>query len=129
MSNFFMREMSNGLFIFSRHHVQQVLKNYLQPWCLKFLHRQNHFLTPSLRRLLHNALIQPLCDYGCIALISESFKETKIQVMQNKCIRFCLQLDKRICVKEFLKLNWHNVHDRYLQLNIVSDIFKFYILQ
>ena len=39
---------------------------------------------------------------------------------------FCLQLDKRskIHVKEFLQLNWSNVHDRYLHF-IVSDIFKF----
>ena len=41
--------------------------------------------------------------------------------------RFCLQLDKmsRIWVKEFLQLNWLNVHDRHLQF-IVSDIFKFH---
>ena len=46
---------------------------------------------------------------------------------REQSIRFCLQLDKmsRICVKEFLELNWLNVHDRYLQF-IVSDIFKFY---
>ena len=31
----------------------------------------------------------------------------------------------RISVKEFLELNWLNVHERYLQF-IVSDIFKFY---
>ena len=31
----------------------------------------------------------------------------------------------RICVNEFLELNWLNVHDRYLQF-IASDIFKFY---
>ena len=51
----------------------------------------------------------------------------RLQATQNKCIRSCLQLDKmsRICVKEFLELNWLNVHDRYLQF-IVSDIFKFY---
>ena len=38
-----------------------------------------------------------------------------------------IRLDKmsRICVKEFLELNWLNVHNRYLQF-IVSDIFKFY---
>ena len=38
-----------------------------------------------------------------------------------------LQLDKmsRICVKEFLELNYLAVHDRYLEF-IVSDIFKFY---
>ena len=35
--------------------------------CLKFLHRQNCFLTPPLRRLLCNALIQPLFDYPCKA--------------------------------------------------------------
>ena len=34
---------------------------------LKFLHRQNHFLTPPLRRLLCHALIQALLDYGCTA--------------------------------------------------------------
>ena len=47
--------------------------------------------------------------------------------MQNKCTRFSFLLDEmsRICVKEFLELNWLNVHDRYLQF-IVSDVFKFY---
>ena len=41
-------------------------------------------------------------------------------------MRFCLQLDKmsRIWAKEFLELNWLNVHDRYLQF-IVSDICTF----
>ena len=95
---------------------------------LKFLHRQNHFLTPPLRRLLCNALIQPLFDYACTAWFSNLSKRLKLrlQASQNKCIRFCLQLDKRskICVNEFLQLNWLNVHDRYLQF-IVSDIFQF----
>ena len=36
--------------------------------CLKFLHRQNHFLTPPLRKLLCNPLIQPLFDYACTDL-------------------------------------------------------------
>ena len=35
--------------------------------CLKFLQRQNRFLTPPLHRLLFNALIQPLFDYVCTA--------------------------------------------------------------
>ena len=34
---------------------------------LKFLHRQNRFLTPPLRRLLCNALMQPLFDYAYTA--------------------------------------------------------------
>ena len=96
---------------------------------LKFLHRQNPFLTPPLHRHLCNVLIQPLSDYACIAWfpnLSEKLR-LRLQAMQNKCISFCLQLDKmsRICVNEFLELNWLNVHDRYLQF-IVSDIFKFY---
>ena len=50
----------------------------------------------------------------------------RLQASQNKCIRFCLQLCKtlKIRVKEFLQLNWLNVHNRYLQF-IVSNIFKF----
>ena len=95
---------------------------------LKFLHRQNRFLTPPLRRLLSNALIQPLFDYACTAWFSNLSKRLKLrlQASQNKCIRFCLQLDKRseIYVKGFLQLKWLNVHDRYLQF-IVSDIFQF----
>ena len=85
---------------------------------LKFLHRQNRFLTPSLRRLLCNALIQLLFDYACTAWFPNLSKKLRLrlQATQNKCIRFCLQLDKmsRICVNEFLELNWLNVHDRYL---------------
>ena len=95
---------------------------------LTFLHRQNSFLTPLLRRLLCNALIQPLFDYACTAWFSNLSERLKLrlQASQNKCIRFCLQLDKgsKVRVKEFLQLNWLNVHNRYLQF-IVSDIFKF----
>ena len=95
---------------------------------LKFLHRQNRFLTPPLRRFLCNALIQPLFDYACTAWFSNLSKRLKLrfQASQNKSIRFSLQLDKRskIFVKEFLQLNWLSVHNRYLQI-IVSDIFKF----
>ena len=92
--------------------------------CLKFVHRQ----TSPLCRLLWNALIQPLFDYACKIWFSNLSKRLKLrlQMSQNKCIRFYLQLDKssKICVKEFLQLNWLNVHDRYLQF-IVSNIFKF----
>ena len=58
---------------------------------LKFLHRKNSFLTPALRRLLCNVLIQPHFDYACSAWYSSLTKKLKhrIQTSQNKCIRFC----------------------------------------
>ena len=63
---------------------------------LKFLYRKNDFLTPALRRLLINALIQPHFDYACSAWYPNLTKELKhrIQTTQNKCMRFCLRLDK-----------------------------------
>ena len=63
---------------------------------LKFLHRQNRFLTSPLCRLLCNALIQLLFDYACTAWLSNPWKRLKLrlQVSQNKCVRFCLRLDK-----------------------------------
>ena len=45
---------------------------------LKFLHRQNCFLTPPLRRLLCNALIQPLFDYACTIWSSYLSKRLKL---------------------------------------------------
>ena len=32
---------------------------------LKFLYRKNSFLTPGLRRMLYNVLIEPHFDYAC----------------------------------------------------------------
>ena len=72
---------------------------------LKFLYRQNKFLTPTLYRMLCNAIIQPHFDYACSAWypnLNEKLKK-KIQIAQNNCIWFCLKLDKRhhISSKEF----------------------------
>ena len=72
---------------------------------LKFLHRKNKYFTPNLRRLLCNTLIHSHFDYACSAWypnLSEKLNRT-IQTLQNKCIRFCLQLDKmsHISQKEF----------------------------
>ena len=68
---------------------------------LKFLHKQNHFLIPPLCRLLCNALIQPLFDCACTAWFSNLSKKVRLrlQATQNKCIRFCLQLDKMSRIK------------------------------
>ena len=65
---------------------------------LKFLNRKNKFLTPVLHRLLCNALIEPHFDYASSAWypnLTQKMKN-KIQITQNKCIQYCLQLDKMI---------------------------------
>ena len=63
---------------------------------LQFLNRKNIFLSQPLRRLLCNAIIQTL---------------------QNKCIRFCLNLNNRdhIGSTEFEKINWLPRNDRFEQ--------------
>ena len=76
---------------------------------LKFLYRKNRFLAPELRQLLCNAIIQPHFDYTCSAWhpnLTQKLKK-KLQVTQNKCIRFCLQLDKMTIIspKELKDLN------------------------
>ena len=99
---------------------------------LKFLHRKNKFLTPALRRLLCNALIQPHFDYASSAWypnLTQKMKN-KIQITQSKCIRYCLQLDKIIHISknEFETLNWLPVEDRFNQ-SINSVVFKHFTKQ
>ena len=50
-----------------------------------------------------------------------------MQVAQNKCIRFCLNLGNRahIGMKEFKKINWLPTKERFEQYACV-DIFNFF---
>jgi len=96
---------------------------------LMFLYRKNKFLTPQLRRMLCNALIQPHFDYACTAWypnLNLNFLK-KLQIMQNKCIRFCLQLDNRSHIGEtqFKNINWLPVNDRVKQISNVY-VFKYF---
>ena len=52
--------------------------------------------------------------------------KNRIQTSQNKCIRFCLKLDKtaQISHKEFETLNWLPVTERFNQC-INSIVFKY----
>ena len=84
---------------------------------LNFLYQKNRFLTPTLRRLLCNALIQPYFNYACSAWYSNLTKKLKnrVQTSQNKYIRFCREFDKmtHISHKEFETLNWLPVTERF----------------
>ena len=96
---------------------------------LRFLYRKQNFLDFPLRRLLANALIQPHFDYACSAwfpLINKRLTK-KIQTAQNKCVRFCLNLNNRahIGVREFKNINWLPTKERFEQCTATS-VFKFF---
>ena len=84
---------------------------------LNYFLRKKHFLTPSLRRLLCNALIQSHFDYVCTAWYPNLKKmKNKIQTTENKVVRFCLNLDKMADIShEFEKLNWLPINERINQ--------------
>ena len=64
----------------------------------------------ELHRILSNALIQLHFDYVYPAWYPNFNKKTKkkIQILQSKCTRFCLKLDKmhHISEEEFRLMNW-----------------------
>ena len=83
---------------------------------LRFLYRQNEFLNPKLRRLQCNYIIQTHFEYACISwypLVSQKMRK-KIQVTENKCIRFCSKLNSRQHTepKEFKEINWLATKER-----------------
>ena len=91
---------------------------------LKFLYRQGKYLNPRLRRMLCNTLIQPHFDYASSAWYPNLCKglKGKLQIVQNKCIRFCLYLDNRegIRYKHLKKINWLPISERVNQFIAVS---------
>ena len=58
---------------------------------LKFLYRKMFFLTPKLRRLFCNALIQPHFDYACSAWHPNLTNKLKhrIENTQSVCVFAC----------------------------------------
>ena len=94
---------------------------------LNFLWRQNNYFNYSSRQLLCNALTQPHFDYGYTSwypLLSRALK-TKLQIAQNKCIRFCLELPPRgrINPSHFRKINWLPV-ERRVELYTSTTVFN-----
>ena len=69
-----------------------------------------------------------LCLLSTYPNFNEKLKK-KIQIVQNKCIRFCIKLEKRhhIPSKEFESINWLPVHKKVHQsINAMS--FKYHYL-
>ena len=72
--------------------------------------------------------LRPYIDYACTAWhpnLTKKLKD-KLQVTQNKCIRFCLKLQSRehISNEHFHKLNWLPINQRFQQC-VTSTVFKF----
>ena len=96
---------------------------------LKFLYRYSDILDMKARKTLCSALIQCNFDYASSSWytgLSKGLKQ-KLQIMQNKTIRFILNLGNRAHVgcKEFDKLDILSVTDRVKQ-NKLNHIFKIY---
>ena len=96
---------------------------------LKFLYWKNRFLSKDLRKLICNARIQPHFDYACAVWypnLNKKYKN-KLQVLQNNCIRFCLQLDniEHIGTEHFDKISCLPIEQRFKQC-LSTSVFKFF---
>ena len=95
---------------------------------MKFLYRQAAFLCKDSRKLLVNALVQCHFDYACAAWFSgiSQASKNKLQVLQNKAMRFILNLGPRshLGTEEFKALNFLPVELQVnkIKLNIMFDI-------
>jgi hypothetical protein len=96
---------------------------------LKFLYRQSKFLDKSARKTTCSAIIQSHLDYACSSWYYNliSTLKNKLQIIQNKMVRFILNLGPRHHVgpSELSKVNFLNIKSRVVQLslNIVHSIF------
>jgi len=92
-----------------------------------FIQRKKQFLTFHTKKLLAMSLIQCHFDYASPVWfygLTEDLK-SKLQVTQNKLIRFVLNLEPRshIGYEDFIKLNWFPVSDRVDQVTL-CHVFK-----
>ena len=89
---------------------------------VKFVYRQNN-LSPRLKRLLCNFLVQAYLDYGCTSwfpLFNKNRKH-KLQAVKNKCIRLCLDLSPHCRIRT----NQHELDTlRLLFLNIGPGLYN-----
>ena len=89
---------------------------------LKFLYRHSNMLNLKARKTLCSALIQCYFDYSCSSWYMGLTKgsKQKLQIMQNKMIRFILKLDSRshIGCNELEKVNMLSVSNRVKQIKL-----------
>ena len=82
---------------------------------LKFIYRKKKFLTPTLRRMLSNAISHILIMPAWYLNLNKKLKK-KIQIAQNKCIWFCLKVEHsfyrtvKITIKSFNEIVFKTKH-------------------
>lgn len=86
---------------------------------IKFLYRNARSLTKNVKRNICSALIQSHIDYACTAWffgLNKKFRN-KIQILQNKYIRFILNLGPRCHVghKELTEAGFLSIQGRIMQ--------------
>ena len=96
---------------------------------LKFLYRYKDCLNFQSRKTLCSSLIQCHFDYACASWyegISKQMRK-KLQVAQNKIVRFILQLHHResVTFREFEKVGFLNICNRVRQLRL-NHVFNIY---
>ena len=79
---------------------------------------------------VYNALIQPHFGYAYAAWYPNLNKkyENKLQVLQNKCIYSCLQLDniQHIGTEHFRKIRWLPIINQRFKQCLCTSVFKFF---
>jgi len=92
---------------------------------LKFLYRKRNFLNEHTKKLSVSSLIQCHFDYACSFWFHcpTNKLKNKLQVTQNKMIRFVLSLEQRshISKNHFKDLNWLPMQKRVDQIILCHD--------
>ena len=83
---------------------------------LKVLYRKNKFLSPQLRRLLCNALIQPHFDYSCSVWYPNLNKKVNSFQLDNKV---------HVGITKFRQINWLPVNNRFRHC-LATNVFRFF---
>jgi hypothetical protein len=114
--------------IFDRHlswedHILTQCKSGLQK--IRYLSRFKNFLNTKTRCKLMTSLIIPKLEYGNLVYLNSSkVLLSKIQKIQNSCVRFTLNLPRRTNINKFLaKLKWLSM-DKRRQLQALALVHK-----
>ena len=96
---------------------------------LKFLYKQVKTLNSKTKKLITLALIQPHLDYACTSWYSglNKISKQKLQILQNKMVRFILDMGPRehVGYDQFSSLHCLDIEHRVQQLKL-SHVFKVY---